>query len=138
MIRSSRFVYGDSGDWTTELTARPWTPADSTVGGSRTAASGVAASYIVRRDGLLELTLRVTEAELATAKALVAFGQTEESFLWYPEASENEPVEVYLETPKAGERWAPARLGEYPRVFDLPIVLRGVDLDPWVAYFDED
>lgn len=137
MRRRGRFVFGTE-DWTTEYSVRPWDPARGGVGGSRTAASGVPASYTVRKDELLELTLRVTEAEYATLDALIDFGQTSESFLFYPEADENEPVEVYLEAPLAAERWKPTRLGEFPRVFEAAIVLRGADTTPWVPYFTDD
>jgi len=137
--RRSRFVYGDDGDWTTDLSAKPWTPADFTVGGSRTSAAGIPASYVVRRDALIELPLRVTEGEWPTFLGLIAFGQTAESFVWYPEATSLVGMEVYLESPLAGERWSPARMGGFERVFDVTITLRAVTGSlSWFEYFDDD
>ena len=135
--RRSRFVFGTS-DWTTELSVHPWIPADATVGGSRTAASGIPASYIVRRDALVELTIRASEDEWPELLSLIAYGQTAQAFTWYPEAAESESRLVYLEAPLAGERWAPSRVAEFLRVFEMTITLRAIaDVDPWVEYFDD-
>ena len=136
----SRFVYGTGGDvvdWETRLPARPWVRSTSTVGGSRTAASGTPAAYVVRRDFNLRLTLRLYETELEELAALIAWGQAAESFLWCPDA--NEPATnflVYLEAPLAGESWEETRLGEYQRVVEVSIVLRLTIGGPWpLDYF---
>ena len=136
LMRRSRFLYGDSGDYTTPLPVTAWLPAESTIGGSRVAASGVPASYLVRRDGLVDLTLRFEEDGWPDVLALVQFGQTAESFLWQPDALGTEAFTVYLEAPAAGARWAPTRDGSYPRMMALTITLRSVDgSSPWLAYF---
>jgi len=126
----SRFTYGGSGDFTTGLSVRPWIPVDETVGGMRKAASGIPASYIVRRDVLLELGLRIEESQWDELLAFVAFGQTAQSFRWFPDATLTDPdydnFEVYLDAPAAGERWAPTRDGSYPRMLEMKITLRGV------------
>lgn len=137
-FRRSRFVFG-TGDWTTEVSAQPWIPADNTVGGSRTSAAGIAASYIVRRDILTELTLRVSEDEWDELLALVAYGQASLSFTWYPDADEAASYAVYLEAPLAGERWSPARTVGFLRQFEVTVTLRNTaGVDPWQPYFADE
>jgi hypothetical protein len=138
VIRRSRFVYG-GGDFTTELSAHPWIPADSTVGGDKVSAAGIPASYIVRRDNLMEVTLRVQEDEWETFLSLIAFGQSRQTFTWYPDSDEGANFTVYLESPLAGERWAPTRLGGFERVYEIPIVLRGYPgVNIYGEYFAEE
>ena len=137
MKRSSAFLYGLE-TWTTELPARAWTPADETVGGMRVAGSGIPAGYIARRDDLLDLTLRLNEDEYDTLRALIAYGQAQQSFTWLPDADGSlGNVVVYLVSPAPGEKWAPTRSTEYPRVFELTLTLRAVTQGTsWPAYFE--
>lgn len=142
MRRLSRFVYGAT-DWTTSLPVRAWTPVDATVGGRRVSAAGVPATYIVRRDTLIELVLRLTEDEWEDVLALVAFGQTGQAITWYPDANNTDPdyeaVAVYLETPAPGERFTPTRDGQYPRMIEVTLVFRGVaGILPWTPYYNDD
>lgn len=131
----SRFEYGGL-TFETTLPARPWTPIDDTVGGSRVAAAGIPAAYIVRRDALLDLPLRVLETEWPALANLVAFGQSAQPFLWFPETLLTESFTVYLENPKPGERWSPTRSSEYPRMLEMTLTLRGVGAAvPWREYF---
>ena len=138
MKHRPKFVYGLTGSETTlELTLSQglWTPADVTIGGSRTSAAGVPASYIVRRDAVLDVTLRFWEAEWADILNLIAWGQQAESFLFFPDADEATNWEVYLEAPLAGARFAPVR-DAFTRVFTLPLTLRGAGITvPWQPYF---
>lgn len=134
--RISRFVYSAT-DWTTFLPVRAWTPVDETVGGRRISAAGVPATYIVRRDVLVEVTLRFWEVEWPDVLDLVTFGQSGESFAWFPDAAEPENYAVYLESPAPGERFAPTRDGSFPRVFEATLVLRGVDsVLPFTQYYE--
>ena len=136
--RRSRFVYGPSDtEFITELSAHPWTPVDFTVGGARTSAAGVPASYVVRRDNLYELPLRITEDEWQQFLALVAFGQTDEPFTWYPDADDVVAIPVYLENPLSGERWAPSRMSDFLRVFEITLVLRQANTTTWQPYFED-
>ena len=133
--RRSRFVFG-TDDWTTEVSAHPWIPSDASVGGSRTSAAGIPASYVVRRDKLTELTLRVSEDEWEDYLALLTWGQTSATFLWYPDADEAASYTVYLESPLAGERSSPTRLGDFLRVFECTITLRNTaGVNQWQPYF---
>lgn len=136
----SRFTYGVGGDivnWETTLPSRPWTPVVPTVGGSRTAAGGVPAAYVVRRDYNLRLPLRIYEAELPEVYGLIRWGQAAESFLWLPDANETgTSFLVYLESPLAGQDWEPSRDATFGRAFEAPLVLRSVGGFPWdLNYF---
>lgn len=141
-IRRSRFVYGIGGDvvdWTTLLPARPWNWQTATIGGSRTAASGTPAAYVVRRDHNLTLTLRLYQSELDDLAALVEWGQASEAFTWYPDAEDTATsYAVYLEMPLAGDSWEPRRMAEYEKVFEVDLMFRAVvgDFFDSAYYFD--
>jgi hypothetical protein len=136
MSRRSRFVYGTS-TWVTDLPARFWSPTDNTVGGTRVSAAGVPATYVVRRDGLLELPLRLHESEWPDLLALVAYGQSGLPISWAPDADNpGAAVDVYLESPAPGEKWTPTRSAEFPRVLEQTLTLRGLTTAPWAAFFE--
>ena len=127
----SRFVYGET-DWETSLPVRAWDRSTPTVGGSRTSAAGVPASYIVRRDHVLRVTLRFYETEWENVHAMIAWGQLAETLLWYPDANvAGTSFEVYLDSPLAGEDIAPSRSSDYPRTMEVTVSLRTVDGSPW-------
>lgn len=60
-----------------------WTPAARSVGGSNVSDSGVPESFILRRDQLVKLVLRFSEAEWADVDAWLTFAQTGASFDFY-------------------------------------------------------
>lgn len=136
MERRSRFTFG-AQTFETTISVKSWTPSDRTVGGARIAASGTPASYVVRRDALLEITIRFYESEWASVANLVAWGQGSNVITWAPEASDpGTTVDVYLDAPTAGDTFTPSRDGNFPRVLELAIVLRGKDgAVPWTPYF---
>lgn len=137
MIRRSRFEFG-AEVFETSLPTRAWQPVDASVGGSRTSAAGVPASYVVRRDAIAELVVRVAETEWAAFLNLIVFGQSAQRITWFPDAEVDESVEVYLVAPAAGDSWSPTRDSNYPRVFDVTITLRGAGTDvPWRPFFED-
>lgn len=135
MERRSRFVFG-AEELLATLDSPSWLPADETVGGSRVSAAGIPASYVVRRDAMLELTLRIRESEWASLVNLVAYGQTGAALTWFPDQDDDTTFfQVYLHSPAAGERWGPTRLASYPRVLEVQLTLRGALGDvPWLPY----
>lgn len=139
MLRLSRFVYGEQ-EFQTTISVRPFTPVDRTIGGSRTSAAGVPASYIVRRDAMIDLVVRIFEDEWTDFLNLLIWGQGAESIFWYPDAEDTLTFwEVYLESPMAGQDIRPNRDGNFQRVFEVPITLRGVGTEvPWRTYFELD
>lgn len=139
----SRFVYGTGGDvsaWETLLPVRPWTRPTRTVGGSRVAAGGIPAAYVVRRDYLLNLRLRLFEVELDELQALVTWGQNAETILWYPDADDlATSYTVYLEEPGAGGSWEESLTDGLERIVEVELVLRLVAGGPWAPlYFGEE
>lgn len=134
--RRQRFTYGLAGEFITRYGALAFEPADETIGGSRTSGAGIPVAYMARRDALMMVTLRVMEDEWEDCLAFLQFGQSAASFLWYPDADEATNFAVYLETPKMGERIKPARDGQFARMFQMPVTLRGVGaVVPWFEYF---
>lgn len=134
-----RFVFGTGGDvvdWAGRWPMRPWDRRTATVGGSRTAAGGMPAAYVVRRDRNLMLTLRVDESEIDTLEDLVQWGQGAENFLFYPDANDDTTsVLVYLEDPQAGTDLQGVRSTEYPRVIEHTIQLRPVNPTRWTMQY---
>lgn len=128
-----RFIWGTAGsevDWRLRLPMLPWDHEDITVGGSRTAAGGIPAAYVVRRDENLLLTLRVYETELTYLFGMVGWGQASESIRFYPDQNSSTYYTVYLETPKAGESWRPTRT-QFPKVLEVSISLRKTNYANW-------
>jgi hypothetical protein len=135
--RRSRFTYdGGASEFLTTYPARAWIPSQETVGGSRIAAGGAPAAYIVRTDDMLTIVLRVTEEEWPDFLALIAFAQRAQAFEWFPDADEATSFAVYLHSPAAGERLTPTRDTKYPRVFEVTLTLRGAGSVPWTPYFE--
>ena len=131
-----RFVYTGT-DWTPDLPQRPWAYRTPTVGGSRTAASGTPASYVVRRDSLLAVTLRIWETELADLQALVAWGQASETITFYPDTDTGTSYACYLESPLAGEELAPQRNDQVPQILEVSLVLRSQGAAFALEYFPD-
>lgn len=130
-----RFIWGTAGsevDWKLRLPMLPWDLEASTVGGSRTAAGGIPAAYVVRRDDNLILVLRLYETEVPLARAMVAWGQSSEPFTFYPDrATTGISFGVYLEAPLAGEVFRPVRVGGFPKLFEVTLTLRQADYGNW-------
>lgn len=139
MRRVSSFAFGAS-TFSCTLPTQPWNPCVATVGGSRTAASGTPAAYLVRHDALLDATLRIEESEWTAFDNFISYGMSKQSILWTPDILEpGTTFEVYLESPTYGTDWSPNRNSEYPRMFEMAITIRGKGLVvPWLAYFTDD
>lgn len=132
-----RFVQG-ALDLTLTYPALAWLPSQLSVGGRRRVASGTQFAYRVRADDRLHLTLRVTEQEWPDVRDMVSLFQEGDSFTFYPDAVAGISFEVDLESPAMGEEIAPQRSGDFPRMFELPLVVRGIDSPPWMDYFEDE
>lgn len=134
--RRSRFVTMTQ-DFTPTWPAQSFLPESGGVGSRHISAAGIPASYQVRRDKLAHVVLRIREDEWPDLDELVEFGQSSQAFTWYPDADEGTSFQVYLESPAAGQSLRPTPDGQYPRVWQVTLVLRGVgSVAPWLAYFD--
>ncbi len=127
----SRFVYS-TVDWSASLPVRAWGRRTGTAGGQRISAAGTPAAYIVRRDQVILVPLRFYETEWASVHALIAWGQSGETILWYPDANEaGTSFTVYLDNPAAGEDIVPVRDADYPHMMELTLALRSTSVNPW-------
>lgn len=130
----SRFVYGISPvtlDFS--LPPRPWHIGEDSIGGRRISGGGIGASHIVRRDMILILPLRFRETDWPSVVALIRWGQSEETFTWFPDSNLATSFSVWLHAPEAGSNIRPQRVPDYPKLFELVFTLRRADLTetPW-------
>lgn len=127
-----RFEYGVGFASVVVLTysMRPLTPIKQDVGGGTVAGSGVPETYVVRRDYMLTLSLRVLEAEWPLIVDMVnvchdlgSLGQIR----FYPDP-EGSPLTFYtgwLQKPEPGDEFTPTeRDQQYLGLFTVEITLR--------------
>ncbi len=122
-----RFVYNDGAaqDFSMLLSQRPWDYGSQGVGGSDTSAAGVPASFEIRRDYFLHLSLRFTVAEWAAVDRLVRHFQAGGSATFYPDQNEVAlTATVYGVSPAMGEEIRPTRSGENKQTLELNITVR--------------
>jgi len=117
-----KFVFGGT-DLVLEWPSRPWPRSVRAIGGDIASDADVRASYIVRRDELLTVTLRFSEDQWPEIESLIEFGQSGSVFLWYPDADVNEAFSVILDSPAINTEFAPAPDDAYPKVLTLDITL---------------
>lgn len=121
-----RWVYNDGSavDYTMALSQRAWDFESNAEGGSDVTATGVPASYEIRRDYRLHLTLRFPESEWASVERLVRHFQRSGSATMYPdEAVGGTSHTVYGDSPAMGEPIRPRRTEE-PSTLELNITVR--------------
>jgi hypothetical protein len=138
MLHVPRFDYDSVSTLTLTWPAMPYTPVHGSIGGARWSAAGTGASYSVRRDRDLRLTVRVEETELDDVETLIEWAQGLEEFDWFPDADEEDSVGVFLAGPQLGEEWTPRRDAQYPSVWLVDLTLRKADGTRFDAsYFTE-
>lgn len=114
---------------------RPWTPESVATGGHRTSASGVMEAYEIRRDEILEITLRFTEPEWPAVRAWLAHAQRAGSFDFYSDRNDSTGRTCLLESPAMGEPLRPER-AEYGGDYEMSVRIRAVSGGPWAeAYY---
>lgn len=121
-----RWVYNDGSavDYTMSIDQRPWDPESQAEGGSDVTATGVPASYEIRRDYRLNLTLRFPESEWSNVERLVRHFQRSGSATFYPDQSVGGTSHtVYGDRPAMGEAIRPRR-GDEPSTMELDIAIR--------------
>ena len=131
-------------DWTGGALVLPyppqlWRETRTTIGGSARSGGGALAGYVVRTDHLLAVPLRLTAAEWPDLRALLAWAETGEDFIWTPDAEY--PWLTFtctLDSPKAGEAVTPEPDAAYPKVRVVTLTLRRSDGEPFdLDYFTE-
>lgn len=130
----------DGTTFTLSLPLKPWTERMLSIGGFRESAAGVRAARTVRRDYLLDLTLRFDESELATLRAFVEWAQDNPAtaFTFWPDASDSETsFDAILISPMQGTDLIATR-GETISDMTAQITLRLAAGGPWdLVYYPE-
>ena len=120
-----------------DLPPSGWEAREASVGGHVRATGGLPASYIVRRDRLIDLTLRIRESEWLDFLNALVLMQSGDPFEWFPRVGDPAPAWVTLWAPIPGTPFAPQRMPDYPRVFEATITLRGDGTsNPWTPFFE--
>lgn len=138
MIRRPRFVVTDGVDWAAIWPCGAWRDSLATVGGALESGAGVLAGYVVRRDYLLTIPLRVDEAELATFFALMRLAHAGAAVTWYPDADEGTSFAVRILSPNAADGVRPEPDPDAPHTFTVDVTIRRDDgaafaLDWWAG-----
>jgi hypothetical protein len=124
------------GDFTPEIAVRPWARRGPTAGGARDSATGIPASYVVRRDRNLALTLRLEEYEWESYEELLVWLQGSESVTVYLDYPENMTgVDCYLVSPRAGQDVTYNRSQEEGHILEPAIELRRIDGQVWTQEY---
>jgi hypothetical protein len=133
MIYQPKIVYAAGGGSTLNfsLSQKLWTYEEGAgMGGEDMSAAGVPVSYIVRWDQLLNVTLRFLESERAAVMDWLKWAQQNKStsFSFYFDATDlaGAAYDVYLESPKVGERITMPREANSPWVMSTSVTLRQV------------
>lgn len=105
-----------------------WLPDRDTVGGRSESGAGVPETYIVRKRGYLDVTLRVADSEVAGVVTWLDWVMDNGSlgfFDFYPDQTSGTHYTCYLTKPVPGDMYGFKRLSNgYLRVFELDIQLR--------------
>lgn len=117
-----------------------WRHAVSSVGSRRHAAAGTPAASRTKRRDVLMVPLRFYEAEWPDVLEMLAWGQTKAPMTWTLSADEESgelaSAEVWLDSPRVGDTYAPEPDPDYPRVLVLEVALRRIGGEPWnLEYF---
>jgi hypothetical protein len=108
-----------------------WIPGARTIGSSQRTATGVPGVTTLQRRYTLALSLRFVESEWPLVRQLIEFGQTGESFTWFPGGNASwmtdndlpSSYDVTLGTPKVATAIKPNRDGSLIYLLTLPITL---------------
>jgi hypothetical protein len=123
--RRPRFVYGNPVvTFTPSIPQDPWIPPSRSVGGVAWSMARQSASFVVRRDGDLDLTVRFHEWEWPAFLDWLHFAQTAAPFTFYPDANEATSYQAFLVSPHYGEDPIPQRIPGYAPGYQLPVVIR--------------
>lgn len=139
MIRRPRFVVAsESLDWSAIWPSGAWRESFTAVGGSLESGAGVRAGYVVRRDHLCTVPVRLEEVELADFYALMRAAHAGAEVTWYPDADELASIAVHLVSPTAADTIRPEPDPDYPSIMTVDLVFRRADgarflLDWWAG-----
>lgn len=127
------FHVGESDEFALTKPMFPWEHRRAGIGGSAVAASGVPAAYVIRRDRIVDLTLRVMEGELdALSSILEGIRDSGDPFVFaFDRDDEATEFTVYLVSPAWPDEIESERDDQYRELFTVPISIRRADGEPF-------
>jgi hypothetical protein len=132
------FEWDSTETFEPELPLREWSYGLDQEGGHAVSAAGLPASFVVRTQEMLVLTLRVLETEWAACRDFLRAGMAGAEITMT--VGDQGAVEVFFISPVAGEEYTVDRDPDYPRVLNVTVSVResgGGDLD-LIFYTDEE
>lgn len=135
MILCPKFQYPKTTGTTLQFTIsqRRWKYRDSSVGGSRASASDLVATRVIRRDRLLDVTLRFEESERADVIAMIEWMQEHPNTAaqWWPDGDvAGTSEDVLLRDPMPGKD-IQIDDGDVGGVYETTITLKKADGSAW-------
>lgn len=112
---------------TLELTQpqKLWTPSIQSIGGSNVSDAGVPETFIIRRDQLVNVEVRFTEAEWDAVADWLEWAQEGVAFYyWFNGTDITTRYSVYLQSPNLGDGEIQPTRDTYRGVFSVRLVLR--------------
>ena len=131
------FEWDSTETFEPELPLREWQYGMDQEGGHAVSAAGLPASFVVRTQETLDLTLRVLESEWSDCRAFLRAGMAGTELTMT--VGEQDPVNVFFVSPVAGEAYQTDRDSEFPRVLNVNVTVRasdGGDID--LVFYGED
>jgi hypothetical protein len=131
-----QFEWGEE-TLTMTLPMMPWTYGTLSIGGADVSAAGLPASFVVREQETLTLTLRVREEEWPDVLEFIRVGMAGTEIDWLPDVDAAEAVGVFFESPRTGENIEVQR-DSFERVLLVSFTIRKADATDFGLVFYED
>lgn len=130
------FEWDSTETFEPSLPLREWQYGMDQEGGHAVSAAGLPASFVVRTQETLDMTLRVLESEWSECRDFLRAGMAGLEITMT--IGDQSPVNVFFVSPVAGEAYQTDRDPAYPRVLNVAITVRasdGGDID--LVFYDE-
>lgn len=116
---------------------RRWAVDSQGVGGTDQSAAGIPESFTIRRDELLRVRLRFTEAEWSAVRGWLVWAQgSGQAFTYFPDKDLAGSYSVYLEAPALGEPFRPEPV-DFDGLYEISLVLRTSDAAVFTTAYSE-
>lgn len=107
-------------------------------GGSAVFSSGVPEAYTIRTDYQMKFTLRFDECELLAVQQWILDAQDGNAFTWEFDPTDPTTTFVcYLDGPTFEDGFEPVRSTEYPKAFELDVIIRSTVETPMFVSIDD-
>ena len=129
------FVWDSTETFEPSLPIREWQYGIQNKGGHAVSAAGLPASFVVRTQETLDMTLRVLESEWPDCMEFLRAGMA--GLEIQMTVGDQDPVDVFFVSPVAGEDFAPDRDPAFPRVLNVAITVRSVAGDLGLTFYED-